>query len=603
MQAQMSLNKKEELESKLDTGEKKPEKEETIACTSGDQPVQVENNEMQDQEKEVARPSLNYAYGRRDKALIFNMFSQLTSHHQFHLEKQQRDIQNSPATFTRGVKEITDKEPNTRWQTCWTSTENSHQQNVVVVDQPMPVEENLHNNNQLDSAVIDNEDDTSFRIDFDYFYARRKTKMRTSLEVYKQSKLDKGKRQAQASSIFSQVTSRHKARLEEQRRDIKISPATITRDIVITPVETVSSKTSPKKGCGRKSKALTGRPSRSVPRQRKRKSDIKEIEDGDLNNRRQTYFLGKNEKPPSIFDHSSKGFELVDTHIGYQESLLKFAKNLGPTAQSVASKKLQLLSLAQTTGHGFQAPVPQQPSSAWRLSEDPKGKSVIMERGCGRKSVSAEDMRPMRSFDSVGTLSAGSAYISSLPDTSRIQRSTDVFRRSVGENVHFPPHNHNQLVLQQHRLPPRNAAVLNANSVRPSYQIPTVYEPRRMQIASTPVRPSRLSRMFPASGSGNGVWGGHQSTPLNELQRHDSNSQLQNQHGLGAHQQQQMGFQQQPLPILSNLFDTGISSSVPNHQTTSNAGRSAQQLPLAQKSYTNLELQLRTKPLSPDEAS
>lgn len=72
-----------------------------MACT---QLVQVENNEMQDKEEEVARPSLKYAYGRRDIAPIFsgvsrfhkrneldnekrqvqasNMFSQLTSDHQ-----------------------------------------------------------------------------------------------------------------------------------------------------------------------------------------------------------------------------------------------------------------------------------------------------------------------------------------------------------------------------------------------------------------------------------------------------------------------------------------------------------------------------------------
>lgn len=291
----------------------------------------------------------------------------------------------------------------------------------------------------------------------------------------------------------------------------------------------------------------------------------------------------------------------MNTHIGYQESLLNFAKNLGPIAQSIASKKLKQLSLAQTTAHAFPAPVPHQPSSAGSHSEDPRGKSVIMDRGCERKSVSAEDMRPMRPFDRVGTFSAGSAY--ALPDASRIQRPTNLVHRSVGESVHFPTHNDNQLVLQQHHLPPRNAAVLNANAGRPGFQIPTLYEARQTQIASTTFRPSRLSRMCNASGSGYGVWGGHQSTPVNELQHHDSHMQLLNQHGLGAHQQQQMGLEQQPLPILSNMFNTGTSSSVRNHQTTSNAGRSAQQLPLAPRSYTNLELQLRTKPLSPDEAS
>lgn len=230
---------------------------------------------------------------------------------------------------------------------------------------------------------------------------------------------------------------------------------------------------------------------------------------------------------------------------------------MGPTAQSLASKKLKLLSLAQTTAHAFQAPVPHQSSNAWRLSEDPKGKSVIMDRGCGKKSVSAEDMRPMRPFDrGCGKKSA------SLPDASRIQRSADVVHKSVGENVHFPTHNHDQLVLQQHHLSPSNTAVLNANDVHP----------------------------------------GHQSTPLNELQSHDSHMQLQNQLGLGAYQQK-MGIEKKSLPILSNMFDTETSSSVRNHQTTSNAGQSAQQLPLAHRSYTNLELQLRTKPLSPDEAN
>lgn len=297
---------------------------------------------------------------------------------------------------------------------------------------------------------------------------------------------------------------------------------------------------------------------------------------------------------------------------------------MGPTVQSLVSKKLKQLSLAQTTAHAFQAPVPQQPSRTWRLSDNPNGNSLIMDGVCGRKSVSAGDMRPLRSFDRVGTPSAGSAYIASSPDASRIQRPADVVHKAVRGNVHFPTFNQNQLVLQQqqqhHHLPPSNAPVLNANTMRPGYQIPIVYEAQPTQSAypSMTGRPSSLSALCHASGSGYGVWSGHQSTPLNEVQRqanpasfgqgfqqplNNSQTQLQNQLELKAHQQRRMGFEQQPLPILSNMFDTGTSSSVRNHQTTSDAGRNAQQLPLAHCTHTNLELQLRTKPLSPDEAS
>lgn len=116
-----------------------------------------------------------------------------------------------------GVQEIEDEEHNTRSQTYLTSTDNmkgtsnNQQQNVVVVDQPVPAGKNLHNDNQVENDMIEQEDeDANFRVDFDYVYGRRKKKLRTSSEVYKQSKLDKGKRQAQASSIFSQVTSRLK---------------------------------------------------------------------------------------------------------------------------------------------------------------------------------------------------------------------------------------------------------------------------------------------------------------------------------------------------------------------------------------------------------
>lgn len=44
-----------------------------------------------------------------------------------------------------------------------------------------------------------------------------------------------------------------------------------------------------------------------------KRTDIEEIEDGELNNRRWSYLLGKNEKAPSIFNHSSKGFDLVSS--------------------------------------------------------------------------------------------------------------------------------------------------------------------------------------------------------------------------------------------------------------------------------------------------
>lgn len=310
---------------------------------------------------------------------------------------------------------------------------------------------------------------------------------------------------------------------------------------------------------------------------------------------------------------------------------------MGPTAQSVASKKLKLLSLAQTTAHSFQAPVPH-PSSACRLSNDPKGKSVIMDTGIGSNSVSAGDEKPMGPFNRVGTLSAGSAYNACLPDASRIQRSADVVPRALRENVHYPTLDYyrNQLAQQQHQSP-SNAALTNAYSVQPGYPFPLAHEarpgtpgvvlkdqdlqPRQNAHPLTTVRPSRLSTMCSTYGSSSGVWGGHQSAPLNELQRHanppalglglqqnlhNSHMQLQNQLGSEARQQQHMELEQ-PLPVLRNMFDagtshTGTSSSAQDHQTTSNAARNGQQQPSARRTYLNLELQLGTKPPSPNEA-
>lgn len=71
-------NKKEELEyNKLDTEEKKPEKDEKM-CSNYNQ----QKNEVLDKEKEVAGPFLIYAYGRRGTVQASNLFSQLTSRHQ-----------------------------------------------------------------------------------------------------------------------------------------------------------------------------------------------------------------------------------------------------------------------------------------------------------------------------------------------------------------------------------------------------------------------------------------------------------------------------------------------------------------------------------------
>lgn len=101
-----------------------------------------------------------------------------------------------------GVEEIEDEETNTRWQTYRTLTDNrtgapnNHQQKAVVDDQPVPAEKDVHNNNQMENDMINKEDEqTNFRVDFQYFYERRKGKLQTSSEV---------------SSIFSQLTSRHK---------------------------------------------------------------------------------------------------------------------------------------------------------------------------------------------------------------------------------------------------------------------------------------------------------------------------------------------------------------------------------------------------------
>lgn len=95
------------------------------------------------------------------------------------------------------------------------------------------------------------------------------------------------------------------------------------------------------------------------------------------------------------------------------------------------------------------------------------------------------------------------------------------------------------------------------------------------------------------------VRGGYQSTPLNEIQchansaalgqgfqlmLHNSHTQLQNQLRLEAHQQQQMGLEQKPLPLLSDIFDAGTSSAIQNHQTAYNAAPNGQQLPLAHRS-------------------
>lgn len=112
--------------------------------------------------------------------------------------------------------------------------------------------------------------------------------------------------------------------------------------------------------------------------------------------------------------------------------------------------------------------------------------------------------------------------------------------------------------------------------------VPIAFQARPTQIAypSPAVTPSI------ASCSGYGLWGGHQSPPLNEIAawRHRFQLTLQNQLGMEAHQQPQMGPELHLLP-LSDMSDAGTSSF-------------EQQLPLASRSDINLELQLGTKPPS-----
>ncbi|KAK1396674.1 hypothetical protein POM88_006537 [Heracleum sosnowskyi] len=224
--------------------------------------------------------------------------------------------------------------------------------------------------------------------------------------------------------------------------------------------------------------------------------------------------------------------------------------------------------------HQQKALVPHPASSTWGFSDDLIGKSVIIDRRSGRNSVLAKDMRPMGHFDMVGTLSEGSANISSFQDAYRIQKSTDFIQGAA----------------------------------------PIAYEARPTQIAypSITIRPSRLSAMCHASDLDYGVWGGHQSRrPLDELQcncnlasvgqgfqqtLHNSHKPLQKQLGLEAGEEDKIGLEHQPLSLLNNMFIPGTSSIVPIGQTTSNASGNEQRA-LAHRSYINLEL--RIKPPSP----
>ncbi|KAK1386103.1 hypothetical protein POM88_023838 [Heracleum sosnowskyi] len=110
------------------------------------------------------------------------------------------------------------------------------------------------------------------------------------------------------------------------------------------------------------------------------------------------------------------------------------------------------------------------------------------------------------------------------------------------------------------------------NAVHPGYQVPIAFEARAAQICH-------------ACGWVYGVCGGQGSGQGFQLR-------------LEAHhdQQQRMGVEQQPLPLLSIMSDAGASSSTQNHEIASNAALHGRQLSSAHRSDINLELQLGTSP-------
>lgn len=92
-----------------------------------------------------------------------------------------------------------------------TGTSIDHQQNVVIIDQPVRVEQICHNNNEDQNEMLDKEDEVTILL-CNYVYERRTKKMQTSnwvSQVSNQSKVGEGNRQVQAFHLFTELTSRH----------------------------------------------------------------------------------------------------------------------------------------------------------------------------------------------------------------------------------------------------------------------------------------------------------------------------------------------------------------------------------------------------------